>query len=279
MWKEIRDFLLNLDEFYWDLYITTVYSDFDIDGDIINLANHVSIHIVKNKGYDVGPFMFIINSIDIIKYDYIIKLHTKRNMKYSKTSMVGNYFLCGSRWRNKLLSFIKSKENIKKCISTMERNKNVGMCGNHSLIIDNYSDRDFPSMDGARLLLKNNFSYSGSIKFIAGTMFIVRAKIFTPIIKMNINIDNFTESSANRQSSLAHIMERVFGGIVIQQGFTIEDCFTKNRNYIVYFERTVGLLASALFEIQRFIFQRKKTKNKNIILKIMKIPVYIKKIK
>lgn len=277
IWPEIRDLLKNLDGFDWDLYITTVHDDFEPNSDIIALARHADVHVVENKGYDVGPFIWVINNVDIERYDYIVKLHTKRDVSYK--TIPGNYLLGGKRWRKKLLSFIESKDNIRKCISTMENNKSIGMCGNYLLIMDDSSDRDIPSMEGARLILKENFLYSGSIRFICGTMFIVRARIFEPIINMNINIGEFAESSINRKSSLAHMMERVFGAMVIYQGFTIEDCFTENKLYISYLERSVGLIVNLLFDVQRFIFQFKKTKNNNLIIKIMKIPVYVKKIK
>ena len=37
------------------------------------------ISIVENRGFDVGPFIKTISELNLDNYDFIVKLHTKRN--------------------------------------------------------------------------------------------------------------------------------------------------------------------------------------------------------
>lgn len=274
IWPEIRDLLCNLDQFDWDLYITTVHNDFCFDKSIGCSARRVSVNIIENKGYDVGPFIWVLQHVDTDKYDYVIKLHTKRNVPYD--AIIGKYCVGGSMWRRKSLSFIRSKNNINLCLSSMESNTHTGMCGDRQLIMEDSFDSDSLSLEGARIIMDKHFSYTGNIKFIAGTMFIAKMDALRPILKIGVSLNDFSESSSDRKSSLAHALERVFGALIIAQGFEIEDCFTKKYINLFYLDDIRNFSIKLLLFIRRFIFQYKKTKHRKII-KILKIPVYSKK--
>lgn len=79
MWPEIKEKLANITVSY-DLFVTLNNRNERLQQDILNFKNDAVIQIVDNRGFDVGPFIKLLNSVDLDQYDYIIKLHTKRNM-------------------------------------------------------------------------------------------------------------------------------------------------------------------------------------------------------
>ena len=64
---------------------------------------------VENWGYDVSPFLAFIGKVNLDLYDFLVKLHTKRN-----TPKVWCNFHSyeGPEWRNELLSFCKTTEAV-----------------------------------------------------------------------------------------------------------------------------------------------------------------------
>lgn len=67
-----------------------------------------------------------------------------------------------------------------------------------------------------------------------------------------------------RDGTLAHILERVFGAIVIQQGFVIEG-----------FDFSIGLCLNKIFS---FFFKVKITKKGYFVIKFLKIPIWRKRV-
>ena len=96
----------------YDLYVTSDDKNQDLISKTISQQkpdfNFIS---VENVGYDIWPFIKVITDIDLSKYDYLIKLHTKRDMPVTLPCALGNgYFVeYGDAWRRNLMSFISIK--------------------------------------------------------------------------------------------------------------------------------------------------------------------------
>ena len=205
--------------------------------------------------------------VNLNDYSYIIKLHTKRNMHIGSSI---NYFnTSGSRHRDLLFDFISSKEKIKKCIDGFTADNKLGMASNYKIIVktekwDKASyQRSLDLLD--RLgLPKKNFS------FVVGTMFITRAELMRPLLALNFKQEDFAISERDKVS-LAHVIERFFGHIVVAQGYKIKDCITPKHVQIAktIFAKTFGPLLN-------FIYSKKHTKKGKLLIKICKIPVYSK---
>ncbi len=84
IWPELEECLLNITVPY-ELYVTTNEQNKDIQNDVLKLKKDAHFEIVENRGYDVGPFMQIINKINLDDYSYVVKLHTKRNLPSEAT--------------------------------------------------------------------------------------------------------------------------------------------------------------------------------------------------
>lgn len=254
--------LLNNISIPYDLYCT-IGNDTDYDYIKQKISEtHPNVNIVKtaNLGYDVWPFIHIINSIDLSKYDYIIKLHSKRDINKQDLFQIGNNFLFkpGSQWRDNLCEFLKNKDNFNKCLEALE-NTNIGMCArfnlihnapNHCGVIDIAKDK-WPEY----LLDISNYS------FVAGTMFIAKTKPFQIIKNMNITEDLFEEPRQKHYTQFAHLMERMFGAIIYKSNMIIQDPFTTPKH------------------IKTIIKHQKRIKNISRIINYVVFLIFIPKIR
>lgn len=214
----------------YDLYVTIGAQDKQMVIDKLS-AIKPDCHFVdvKNVGYDVWPFVKIINELDLSQYSYLIKLHTKRDMPGTAPIPLGNGFFVGpgSVWRDDLYEFIRTPEILQKCIDALD-NGVVGMCcrynvkhemANHSGVIDMARESYPDYICGLR-----------DYAFVAGTMFICRIEPIQLLKDMNIKEDLFAESDADHTMQFAHVIERTIGECVYKLGMIIDDPFTSKRH-------------------------------------------------
>lgn len=263
MWPELRDCLKNIKQPY-DLYVTIVFENKQLKEEILNFNSEAHFEVVENKGYDIGPFIHILNKVNLDDYSYIIKLHTKRDIEKGQ-----GWFrkLDGSKWRERLLEFIKTPENFEKSLKYLSGNKKVGMVSSVHTIVD-YDIYDKEPIENTKQWLKEHnfpvFKYS----YVAGTMFIARASIFKNIQNLKISIVDFPNANEEHQCQLAHIFERLFGYFTNKDGYRISD-----PNHSVFAQK-IRQKIYQLENVIRFLFQFKITKSGCVILKICKIPVF-----
>ena len=162
----------------YDLYITSDEKNQNLIAEkTSNVKPDFHFVSVSNIGYDVWPFVKVINDLDLDKYQYVIKLHTKRDMTQRDTDpyffvIIGNGFYLdhGSVWRDSLFEFIKTKENLNKCLEALNQ-KDVGMCTRFDMIhgmkyhdsVINYAKGTYPKYDG--ITVEDNFVTSMKFSF------------------------------------------------------------------------------------------------------------------
>lgn len=265
LWKELKNYILNIYPYSFELYITMVEEHKDILEDIYNTFSKVKVEIVENRGYDIGPFIHIINKLNLDDYSYIIKLHTKRNLKIGAS--VNTYNSSGSRMRNWSLSFMKD-HNFKKCLQSFENNSKLGMIGNFHLIIKGKDNSDSEARKGVmKLLYEHNIPYKG-YGFVAGTMFMCRGDILKILQKLQLKITDFDIPDKKHTSNLAHVIERFFGLSTISQEYDIRDvCTPKIYQYISRY------LFFPIREIHKFIYRAQLDKQGYPKIRICRIPL------
>ena len=102
------------------------------------------------------------------------------------------------------------------------------------------------------------------LHFVAGTMFFVRAKLLRPFLKYKIEDFAISDKSIH-DNTLAHVLERLFGLAVTAQGYKIQGVKYKSYAWLFF-----------IAKLKRFLFQKKITRQGKLIIKICKIPVFIK---
>lgn len=266
MWKELKACANNITASY-NLYITMPDENKILRPDILQFKPDAHILIVENRGFDVGPFLHVLNKVNLDDYDYIIKLHTKRD--WPLNTYLGKHNVSGRLWRKYCLSFLE-QTNFEKCIAAFQARPQLGMVSNFRLILKKEL-YDIAAVDESRLLLKKAALPITPLTYIGGTMFMCRAGLLKAVQRLNITMDDFNGSDRSQHTSLAHTMERFLGWVINAQGYAIADPFTARP------ERLKALAAYFLRRLRLFFFKVKVGQDGRLSIKICKIPIRIKK--
>ena len=259
------DKLSNIQSIDHDLYITMTENNEDIKHKIISQFPNANILIVPNKGYDVGPFIQLLNKINIDNYEYVLKVHTK-NTSLDTGKKINKIWIHRNCWMHLLVeALIGSQKIFLENIKKFKDNEKIGMIASKYLVTSS-TDSYINILDQVYDTIKYlGFSIPEKLTFVAGTMFMIRASLLKPIIKHGYTIDSFEPTEKTGQDNkLAHIFERIFGVLVTSQGREIFS--QKNSIFSVLF-----LNARRCYH---FLYSKKTTKNNHTIIKICKIPVY-----
>ena len=254
-----------LQDIEYDLIVTLCHKNPELEQKIYAFKDNAQIMLVPNRGYDVAPFLQAVKSIHLSGYDYIIKLHSKRDL--SSPAYLPSCTLYGCEWRQNLLEFMSSPKHLQESLLRFDNNPQIGMLTAPELIISAYKedhqalDRATQIMHGMGLSLKNK-------TFVAGTMFIARASLFRLWKHLPYDASDFEEfNPTHKGGSLAHALERVLGFMISAQGFQISSYYPVGFSYKM---KVLG------YKFRNFIYYKRTNSSGKTHIKIFKIPVYSK---
>lgn len=276
-WPQLRDALRVLRPYEWDLYVTLVEQHEEIRQQVLQLNPKAHIEVVPNRGYDVAPFLHILDQVDLAQYDFCLKLHTKGNYVpehtlYEYRSLSVPYKRSGSSWRESLLAPF-TPAHFGKIMSAFARDEKLGLVGDHRFIIRRGIVGEVVATDGARELLRRMHLPTERVEWLSGTMFVCRAKLLNPLVKLGLRTDDFAKPDKKHTISLPHMVEVAMGGLIVAQGYSIEDVYTPR------WVRALRMLWSYVqIFVHTYIFRTKHTKSNRLLVKVFKIPVYSKKL-
>ena len=214
IWSEIADALDQLD-YPYDLRVTYVTNEAKIDDIVHARFPQARIECVDNRGFDMGPFFHVLNSVDLNDYDIVVKLHTKRNVP-AGYEMRG--YLKGPDFRNMLLRFTRTTQTWKKAMNMLSKSR-VGMVADSGVMLNRFSDplRDYTGVIQA--MQKAGLEYRGGF-FAAGSMFMVRAALLKPF-QGRFCMEDFEVPDRSKGDCLPHFLERALGYSVYAQGYRL----------------------------------------------------------
>lgn len=264
MWDCLERYLENMAGDPFDLYVTMTTHNPGMEQRIKQKHPNAVIWVVENRGYDVGPFVYFLNQIDLKKYDLILKIHTK-NTKGFVGVRIKHRLISRKLWFEMLIgALIGSKEIFKKNIEKFERKPQLGMVGSRYLIVSAHKYCKGMIGEVESLLAQMSPLSVSEIKFVAGTMFLVRSELMQKI-KDNVSFEDFEYTQAGvKDGTLAHVMERVLGGVVIASGYKLKG-----------YDNGLKLMINRFLD---YFVTRKITKNNHLLIKFCKIPIYRKKL-
>ena len=265
LWPELRACLHTMDIVDCDVHVTMTRDYPDIRRDIQSFRADAVIRIIENKGYDVGAFMHVLRHVDLKQDDYVVKLHTKRDMPQG--AFLGSYHVGGARWRNYALAFLQT--NFKKCLDAFQDNPTLGMCAHYRLITQKERDPTQTVRHGMTLLAQMGLAPEKKA-FVAGPMFMARARLLAPLVSTGLDIDDFTVPVRGEETSLAHTLERVLGWMIGAQGYDVLDCFTGA------FEQWREKWARPFRRLAHFLYRSRTTDEGERVIRICRIPFRIK---
>ncbi len=262
---EILSRLQSLQGLNFDLYVTMTEKAGEAEQKIKQFKPEAHVLQVENKGYDVGPFIEVLRSLDLDKYDYVLKIHTKGTVAENYTRINGrrlNNKLWSRLLFDALLADVEQVHNNLRQLATAD----TGMLSSAYLITDDKKlYRQFlPQIN--EILQNAGLPKVDKFSFVAGTMFWARAGLLKPLQTYKLADFSATDGKV-KEGTLAHCFERLFGAIVQAQGFKLYGVKSSKAGFVF-----------ALNEFKRFLFYKKRTKSGKLLIKICKIPVWIQKI-
>lgn len=229
MWDELNEYLSNLSNHDYDLYVNLVEGYYDES--IIGLIKktHPQAVIIKspNKGVDVGGFLFLYQNLKK-DYDLILKLHTKKSLglinKPSDYVRVYGPQLAkekGQQWFHRLMGgVLKNKKRVNDIIELLTLDSPFGMAG---LDRETYIGPNIKEVKELCNIFSIPFEMSGdrvkNTSFVGGTIFWVRNDILKKYLtkdKITKILDLLPEGYQN-EPSYNHALERLFGFMVYNE--------------------------------------------------------------
>ena len=243
------DKLANINGIEWDLVVT--YSSYSAatEAKIKEFKPDARMFHVENAGYDVWPFIQVIQNTDFSEYDYVLKLHTKGN---SKLRLNGVNFK-KSLWRDLLVNAIlKSKSRFSACIDILEKQGDVGMICSYEL----YKGLEGMLPEDTHMLQEEaeriSLDLSGG-HFCAGTMFLARMDSFKKLKEIEFTRDVWgTLNKSHVSGTMAHVYERILCILVLQEGYRIVRMLgSKKTSGSVYYKNNISPVVKKLFNLDR----------------------------
>lgn len=273
LWPELKKCIQNVQSYPFELYVTMVEKNPDVEKDILKSFPSAHIEIVDGRGFDVGPFIHILNKINLDNYSYIVKLHTKRDLAENNNGFRNMH---SDIWRNNLLLPYQSKEIFHAYIENFAKYPQVGMQGYYKLFVKNnwFQDKllDKDSYINFRKFLQSRNLEEIPFQYIAGTIFIAKAELFKYIQNLKLTISDFSRSNRQEKGDMAHIFERFFGYIIYAQNHIVRDTLVSEEKESSFHKKI--FIRLIVKKIIRFFYQKKVTKSGKLRIKICKIPVY-----
>ena len=243
------DKMRNIHDCEWDMIIT--YSEYSpcTESLLKSFKPDVRMIQVENVGYDVWPFVKVLEMVNLDEYDYIMKLHTKRDIEEKKKIQKIRLDMYG--WRKLLVdALLKSRYRFRRCLDLLRRNSQIGLVCSYELLkeLDGILPEDTWQLENEARRV--GIDLSGNL-FCAGTMFLVRAEPMKKIKDLGLDV-NFWEPKSKSESigTPAHVYERLLCFAVSDAGYRLRGVPTNL------------MLALQVFEFKNIRPTRKRLKRK-----------------
>ena len=205
----IIDKLKSLNGIDYDLFVTYTNENKETNEKFLNFNKNAKFKIVENKGYDIYPFLVLINEIDLEKYSSVLKLHTKNKDEFDSYS-----------WRDDLYENLMGTKNIFK--ANLKKIEKYGLVGSKKRITT-MNERCPENVWLFEDVCRQIGIEPKKANFIAGTIFLARIEIIKRIKELNLlqlDFENKTMETGSN-GTVAHVIERLFGVLCNDLGYKI----------------------------------------------------------
>lgn len=213
-WKEIKEYLKNLDAYGYDLVVT--HTDAIVDegvlSDIRQYKPDVRIEQFPNLGYDVGAFTEILSETDLDRYDIVFKLQSK-GVHRRRIFIYGEY-MERRDWFLNLYEGCLGAETVHVTVDKLMNDPSVGLVAAKNLIVE---DPPHKRNMVRAFMEKEGIPIPDKYLFVAGTCFAAKARALRRVADMGLKVSMYPE--AGRGFTLAHKMERVVCLVVLTAGY------------------------------------------------------------
>lgn len=219
LWEEIAAHLANLESF--DLYVSVRAGIRPaVLAQILTQYPGARLYALANRGRDIGPFFEIAARIDILRYRYVCKIHSKKS----------THRIDGHRWRQDLLDkLLGSPAGIARIMKIFESRPEVGLIGPEGHLVlgttfwgsNEQRVREIAARMGLNVM-------PDSFSFFAGSMFWFRPAALEPLFALGFRSADFEPEAGQLDGTLAHAIERIFPLAVSRAGYVQVDTCAKD---------------------------------------------------
>ena len=158
------------------LYVTMIENNTEEEQKILRNFPEAKICLVENRGYDIWPFINLLQSINLDDFDYILKLHTKSF--YEEAVRVNKLWYKEYEWRNIMVDcLLKDNNRFLQLLDRFESSPGTGMFCSRLFFMP-LSDFLPEDTSALRKEMERIGLHTKPGHFITGTIFIARSKPF-----------------------------------------------------------------------------------------------------
>ncbi|NUU33421.1 rhamnan synthesis F family protein [Arthrobacter sp. C9C5] len=211
---EILEYLANIPEGF-DLVVTMPDWGNRQIAELVRAAYPDAVlYPAANRGRDIGPFLDVLPAILERDYDAILKVQTKAGF-FRDGRLIPEQ---GRFWRESAFGMLLgSKKQTAETIAAFRADETLAMVGPAPFYLP--LSRNPYSDDGALVerVLGTEIT-SDEAGFFAGTMFWVRPDCLSPLVTAGLSIESFAPETGANDGAIAHLIERLFGQVALQNG-------------------------------------------------------------
>lgn len=220
-WRLIKNSSIN-----FDVFVTLPY----LDGDNKSIVDDIKLDCpnafiipVPNKGRDILPFVYLVNSGVLDNYNAVLKLHTKKSPHRRD----------GAEWRENLVSQILNTVDMQENLNKFVHDKDLAIWVSDSNLVDG---SDYVGMNSTRLvelLARCELHDTTSYSFPAGSIYWIKPYLLKLIKIFRLSPKDFEAEAGQLDGTTAHAVERLIGLVACRSGQKM--CTTtdlRNRNLV-----------------------------------------------
>lgn len=167
---------------------------------------------VPNQGRDILPFLLALNILDLPRYRYFIKVHTKRSAHLSD----------GGLWFRLNLQFLLGERVVSNAFFALLDAGKPSLYGVESMPIQDHLENNRPWLE---TLLGCKMEQAHG-QFIPGSMFMGTGELLRRLVARQFDMYPMEVEAGQLDGTLAHALERYVGCLAAEEG---GECLTIER--------------------------------------------------
>jgi len=187
----------------FDLFLSCPREEREKIKSLVSNKNYrVIVFEFENQGRDIAPFLQMLPRIASEKFDYVLKLHTKKSLHYRDSA----------NWRMRLYDYLLDESRLRSNIDFLESNPRIGIISDPQYVVPmrtNWPPNKQKVSELAKRMGLNGIRVDDDA-FVAGSMFLARMAALEPLLKIGISPGEFEEEKNQKDGTMAHAIERAF---------------------------------------------------------------------
>ena len=222
LWDEMRQAIGKVDELF-DLFVSlTIGVSDQMRAPVKRAYPDAYIFEHPNIGRDIAPFLALLRSGALFKYELVCKLHTKRGQRQREANV---QIPVGDAWRRRLIDgILGSPGHVRRIIDAFRKDQDLGM-----VVADGNIFRGHQYWDGNERILAKllpRIAISPDVRalgFAAGSIFWIRPFVLRSLLGAKLELQDFEPEPLAADGCLPHAVERVFSLICAEAGMKVAE--------------------------------------------------------